>query len=63
MYLLQALGHLLEALAQTGLQRRMELLVHGLAHLLQLLLVVDLQRLQTCLHRQSHIVQAALVGV
>ena len=61
--LLQPLGDLLEALAQPLLQRRVQLLVHGRPHLLELLLVVLLDRLQPGLHRATGFRQARLVAL
>ena len=63
MDLLQAVGHLLEALTQALLQRRVQLLIHRGPHLLELLLVVLLDGLQALLHRQAQLGQALLVAL
>ena len=52
--------HLLEGLAQALLERALELLVHGCAHLLELLLVLFLQRLEASVDRAPHVLEALL---
>ena len=63
MHLLEPLGHLLEALAQALLQRGVQLLVDGGAHLLELGLVALLQQRQATFDGLPHLGQAALVGL
>ena len=62
MHLLQPVGDLLEALAQALLERRVQLLVHRGAHLLELLLVVGLDRGQPRLDGTAHLAHALVVG-
>ena len=63
MHLLQAVGHLLEALAQSGLQRGLEFFVHGLAHFVELGGVALLQLGQLRFHGAAHLGQSAGVGL
>ena len=62
-HLLEPVGHLLEAFAQALLERRLQLLVDGGAHLLELLLVAFLQRCEPLLDRRAHLRQAPLVAI
>ena len=52
-----------ETLGQAGFQRRVQLLVHRRAHLLQLLRVVGLQFLQAAFQRGAHLADALLVAL
>ena len=62
-HLLQAVGHLFEALAQASLQRGLEFFVNGLAHLVELGSVALLQLSQLGFHGAAHFGQAAGVGL
>ena len=63
MHLLQPVGHLLEAFAQSGLQRALQLFIHGGPHLVQLFLVAVLQSCQALFHHQAHLTELALVAL
>ena len=58
MNLLEPLGDARERLAESLLERRVQLLVDGDANLLELLLVVLLDRGELALHRRSHFAHA-----
>src|SRR5690606_13628348 len=62
LHLLQALGHQLEGGIQARGERALQLLVHRLAHLLQLGRVVLLQRAQLLLQGGAHLADALLVA-
>ena len=62
-HLLQPVGHLLEAFTQAGLQRALQLLIHGGPHLVQLFLIAVLQGCQALLHDQAHFTELALAAL
>ena len=51
--LLEALGHLLERCTEPLLERRLQLLIHGRAHLLELLRVIGTQQVEALLERPA----------
>ena len=63
MHLIEAVGNLLEALAQALLERGLQLLVDGRAHLFETLAVVGLDRRQLVLHRLAHLGDPLVVAV
>ncbi len=63
LHLFQALGNQLEGVAQACFQRRLQLFVHGVAHLLQLLRIVVLQRAQLLFQRGAHLGDALFVAL
>ena len=62
-HLVEPVGHLLEALAQALLERGVQLLVDRHAHLLELLLVAFLQRVEPSLDGAAHLGKSPLVGL
>ena len=62
MYLFQPVGHLLEALAQTGLQRGLQFFVHRGAHFVQLGGIGALQLHELRFQRGTHFGQHAGAG-
>ena len=63
MHLLQPVRDLLEAFAQALLERRVQFLVDGGAHLFELLLVVGLDRGEPRLDGAAHLGHALVVGL
>ncbi|MNM67720.1 hypothetical protein D3C81_792580 [compost metagenome] len=63
LHLFQAFGHQLERIAQPRFQRGLQLLVHGVAHLLELLRVVGLQRAQLFFQGGAHFRDALFVAL
>ena len=62
-HLLQPVGHLFEALAQTGLQGALQLFIHSSAHLIEFGCVADLQLLQLGVQGGADFGQATGVGL
>ena len=62
MHLLEPVAHLPERLAETALERRLELLLDGGAHLVELAGGVALQRVEARLDGDAQLVEALLVG-